>query len=31
MDKEMKKMLEKIMEDVGEIKEENRKMSRELE
>ncbi|CAH1384989.1 unnamed protein product, partial [Tenebrio molitor] len=24
-------MLEKIMEDVGEIKEENRKMSRELE
>jgi hypothetical protein len=25
------KMLEKIMEDVGEIKEENRKMSRELE
>ncbi|KAH0821274.1 hypothetical protein GEV33_001517 [Tenebrio molitor] len=31
MDEEMKKMLEKIMEDVGEIKEENRKMSRELE
>ncbi|KAH0820491.1 hypothetical protein GEV33_002300 [Tenebrio molitor] len=31
MDQEMKKMLEKIMEDVGEIKEENRKMSRELE
>jgi hypothetical protein len=27
MDEEMKKMLEKIMEDVGEIKEENRKMS----
>ncbi|KAH0820468.1 hypothetical protein GEV33_002323 [Tenebrio molitor] len=31
MDEEMKKMLEKIMEDVGEIKEENRKRSRELE
>ncbi|KAH0818734.1 hypothetical protein GEV33_004057 [Tenebrio molitor] len=31
MDEEMKEMLEKIMEDVGEIKEENRKMSRELE
>jgi hypothetical protein len=31
MGEEMKEMLKKIMGDVGDIKEENRKMSRELE